>query len=732
MRHKATLFAIGLSAALAYGQDDLSAMEKRGSKLYENYDYKAAAKHLSAVDEKSAETYRKLAHSYVMTEEYQLAEQTYQSLYESSARIPQDMIDYSRILMMNGRYEKAEEVLKAYSALSPSDAEARRYELLTESLNGYTVTGGNFAVSPWEMNTCDQDFAPAMSDGVMYFTSTRSHKPSFVHRRWNGNRKPFLDVYRVDDEDKKTEKAELFGKTSKKYHDGPIAFSRDGKFAFITRNETRGRSENGVLNFSLLVSEKTLDGWSDPMLLPFSSLEYSTGHAAVSPDGNTLVFASDMPGGKGGSDLYMVTRTGGNWSTPVNLEKINTAGDEMFPYFQGEKVFMFSSDGLPGYGGLDVFAGPWKDNTVTRFRNLGAPLNSPHDDFSPYIDPAMTMGYIASNRDGGQGSDDIYRFTMAKPISFGWTVEGVARDMSGKALPGTRIVLRNSEGSVIGEDFTDDAGNFSFETELPGSFVLVGTRSNYFQGESVVAVREDSPDEIMKDVILEKDPGFALAAVVTDKSSRIPLEGVKVTLLNNMTGISEIKSTNAAGEVLSPIRDKKLNERISYNIRLEKPGYLSKTVTYNRELNKEGRYVVSDELNLTLQKADIGVDLGKAMDLKPIYFDYGKYTIRTDAAVELDKIVQIMNENPSMIVELGSHTDCRGSAKANKTLSQKRAAASATYIQKRITNPSRISAMGYGESRILNGCECEGKVKPVCGEDEHALNRRTEFLILKM
>ncbi len=133
-----------------------------------------------------------------------------------------------------------------------------------------------------------------------------------------------------------------------------------------------------------------------------------------------------------------------------------------------------------------------------------------------------------------------------------------------------------------------------------------------------------------------------------------------------------------------------------------------------------------------MQKMDVGVDLAKAIDLKPIYFDVAKYAIRPDAAVELDKIVKIMNENPTMTVELGSHTDCRGTAKKNKDLSQKRAQSSADYIKKRITNPERISGMGYGETKILNGCACEGKIKSTCSETEHQENRRTEFIILKM
>ncbi|MEY3505173.1 MAG: hypothetical protein RL349_1771, partial [Bacteroidota bacterium] len=106
--------------------------------------------------------------------------------------------------------------------------------------------------------------------------------------------------------------------------------------------------------------------------------------------------------------------------------------------------------------------------------------------------------------------------------------------------------------------------------------------------------------------------------------------------------------------------------------------------------------------------------------------------IRKDAAIELDKIVKVMNENPTMVIELGSHTDCRSSIQFNETLSANRAKASAAYIKQRISKPERIYGKGYGESRLLNDCGCEGTVKSTCTEAEHQLNRRTEFIIIKM
>lgn len=142
--------------------------------------------------------------------------------------------------------------------------------------------------------------------------------------------------------------------------------------------------------------------------------------------------------------------------------------------------------------------------------------------------------------------------------------------------------------------------------------------------------------------------------------------------------------------------------------------------------------VVNTSLTSSLEKIEVGKDLGKMLDVKPIYFDLGKSDIRPDAAAELDKIVAAMNENPTIEIELGSHTDCRGSKASNAKLSDARAKASAEYVQSRITNPKRIFGKGYGESKLVNGCACEGKKPSTCTEEEHQANRRTEFKIIKI
>jgi outer membrane protein OmpA-like peptidoglycan-associated protein len=167
-------------------------------------------------------------------------------------------------------------------------------------------------------------------------------------------------------------------------------------------------------------------------------------------------------------------------------------------------------------------------------------------------------------------------------------------------------------------------------------------------------------------------------------------------------------------------------------ISIKKPGYLDKTANLTYTVTQTETINLHELIDMGIGKIEVGGNLADMIDINPIYFDLGKYIIRPDAALELDKIVGIMNKYPDMVVELGSHTDCRSSKAFNQKLSQNRAKASADYIKSRITTPSRISGVGYGESKLKINCPCEGTVKSSCPEEEHAKNRRTEFIIKKV
>ena len=317
---------------------------------------------------------------------------------------------------------------------------------------------------------------------------------------------------------------------------------------------------------------------------------------------------------------------------------------------------------------------------------------------------------------------DIYTFgTVLK------TVRGTATGKKGNPLADAEIKLIDFELGEIETVYSDVNGDYSFLAEPERNFELKGVKDGYF-GDANSLDTKSEDDIIISNLSLEKDPGISLFIEVFDSETNLPLDSVMVTILDNMIDKTDSTLTDATGSFIKPLANKKLQERGSFNIRLEKQGYLVITETYNVLFDKEGQYNVLEDLHIKLEKIEVGLDLTNVIDVKPIYFDLGKYKIRDDAALELDKIVQVMNDNPKMVIELGSHTDSRGSAKSNQSLSDKRAKASADYIKTRITNPERISGKGYGEEKLVNDCADDVQ----CTAEQHQENRRTEFIIIEM
>lgn len=722
------LFLATISSTSAFSQ---KTMTKKGAERYNNYDYISAVDHLESVSTRTTDAQRQLAASYNQLGDYAKAEECFGVIAQRNDRIPIDILNYAKALMKNGKYEEAQLQMDIYKELNPCDEDTELFRELPAKVEEYNANFDNFSVKNLEVNSEEEDFAPVVTNGILYFASSRG-KRAAVNRKWIGNELSFLDVYTAKIDNKQMVDLEAVPNKdiNKKYHEGPVAFAKNGSEMFITRNNYGGVSKEGIINLKLLISAKNGEGWDVPVELPFNSSEYSVGHATASPDGSFIVFASDMPGGEGGSDLYLSRRESGAWSLPKPLCLLNTPGNEVFPYFHESGILMFSSDGHPGLGGLDMFVAQWNDGEIGRMMNAGAPLNSSSDDFTPWINSDLTAGYFASNRKNGKGDDDIYSFTMEVPFLFGRLFQGIALDRDGKPMDNASVFIRNEQGEIVKEGTTDENGFYSLTSDAVGDLDIIFKKKGYFDLKLPVLVLDDSPDIIERNVAMEVDPGYSLLYSIRDRRTKVVLENVRITAVDNFSGAQEIIYTDEDGLSLRPILNKKVGDKISYSIRLEKEGYITKGSTYNRVIDREGTYDLSEEMNINMEKIAVGVDIAQATEIQPIFFDFNKFDIRPDAALELDKIVRIMNENPTMVVELGSHTDCRGSAKFNQILSQKRAEASAQYIRLRISNPDRIYGKGFGEYKILNGCICEGGRVPTYSDEEHAINRRTEFVIV--
>ncbi len=712
-----------------FGQSSL----KKANNYYHNYSYTKVIEKLEGEKQITTDAQRKLAESYKITGNFAEAETIYSKIAEAADKTPQDIYAYAQILKMNAKYAEAQKQMDAYATLNADD---RRTQLYNQNKT-YTIDllkdKGQFEIKNLAVNSAEQDFGVTYFKNEMVYTSSKNDINA-AYRRWNGNNLPFLDLYAGKaEENGEITNSKKISSLNKKYHEGPSSYNKEGSIVMYTQDNYQSKSSDGIRKLELMESTFKDGKWSEKIPFPLNNKEYSVGHPSLSADGNTLYFASDMPGGIGGVDIYKVVRNAyGTWGKAENLgDKINTEGNEMFPFIHESGLFFFSSDGRPGLGGLDVFATQLKNNQITKVINLGTPVNGSKDDFSFVLNETKTKGYFSSNREGGKGDDDIYGFNLLKPIKFEKTIKGTAQDKNGNLLANVKVDLFDPEGKLINTVVTNNNGDYVFDVENLGQYKLSGQKESYMSGNNTVVVPDDK-DLVESNLVLEKDPGMSLVAIITDAKTKQPLNGAKVTILEKENQPFDVFETKANEYYRRALPNHKVGDKIEYKIKVEKKGYLTKEVNFQYLISKKGDINIHEALDVSLSRLEVGGDLAKMIDIKPIYFDLGKFNIRKDAAIELDKIVKIMNEYPYMEVELGSHTDCRATAVFNEKLSGNRANASAEYIKKSITNPERISGKGYGESKLKNGCACEGAVKSTCTEEEHQQNRRTEFIILKV
>ena len=694
----------------------------KGNLLYEGYSFIESIEKYEALSDKTIDIKRKLAHAYFNTENFAKTEIYFSEIVNDENRINDDIYNYAAVLLINERYTEAEKWMKVYYENNSSDSRGEKFANNAGFYKNLLSDKNQFKIKNININSEQQDFGTSYFNNKIVYASTKQ-QTRFINRKWNWNRLPYLNMYTAEKSGGELSEIKAFnGLINKKYHDGPATFNESGTLMVFTRNNYLNKSQDGVVKLQLYFSELKDGNWQDPTPFLYNSKEYSLGHAALSADGKTMYFASDMPGGFGGVDLYKAElQDNGSWSNLRNLGKnVNTEGNEMFPFIHNDGYLFFSSNGLLGLGGLDIFMTKVNGEVYSKPINPGFPLNSSKDDFAFIIDSEMKTGYFSSNREGGKGSDDIYSFKMLKP--FGLELIGTALDQNGNILAETQVVLFDENGKIIGIVTTDESGKYSFNVEPETKYKLKGKKEKFIDSETIIDT-EGAIGEIKNDIVLEEKPDISFYCIVKDRKTNEPVEDVSVILLNKETNLTGEFVTKQSGDFIKTVEGKKLKDDIKYKLILSKDGYMSKSVEYNKAIETDG----SQELIVFIDKVEVGMDLNDIIEIKPIYFDLNKYNIRPDASIELDKIVKVMNENPQMVVELGSHTDSRGSDSYNLKLSDRRAKSSAKYIKANINNPDRIYGKGYGELKLKN--KCKNGVK--CSEELHQENRRTEFKIIK-
>jgi outer membrane protein OmpA-like peptidoglycan-associated protein len=480
---------IGISLS-AFAQEK-SSKEKRGDKYFTKYAFDKAIDTYTHTKNLTTEGQRRLAVSLHNLNQSTESEIAYSKLVsETSGVLPEDHYNYAMILKANGKYDQSNAEMDKFSALKPADLRVKSYLSGRSGFAELLKDQGKYKIVHLDVNTDAEDFGTSYFKNKIVFASSRE-RPKFVKRRYNWNNQPFLDMYVSEVEKGQLKKPVNFDKSlNRKMHDGPATFSNDGNFMAFTRNDYDTKKKDKIVELQICFSSFKDGKWSAPEPFMQNNKEYSVGQPCLTADGNTMYFVSDMPGGFGGADLYRSTKNGkGEWSKAENLgDKINTEGDEMFPFYEeSNEVLFFSSNGRFGLGGLDVFACATNGSAFGTVVNAGAPLNTASDDFAAIIDSKMASGYVSSNRAGGSGDDDIYSYDLLKDLGIGKKIKGIAKDKAGAAIPQTFVTLLDENGKTIDTLTTKMEGKYVFLVDSDKKYKLTGKKKGYMEGDTSVS-----------------------------------------------------------------------------------------------------------------------------------------------------------------------------------------------------------------------------------------------------
>lgn len=636
------LFCLTFICSFSFDSYSQQSKVNSADKKYDNYAYIDAIKTYERIAEKgykSEDIFKKLGNSYYFNSDFEGSAKWYGELFAMNTTVePEYYYRYAQSLKSTGQTDKANKILDEFSAKFKNDNRGKLFKENVNYLDQIKANSGRYKIEDAGINSKYSDYSSFVYDNKIYFASARD-TGNFSQRKhkWTGEYFTNLYVADVDPTTGSSAKVNKF-KTSinTRFHESSPVFTKDGKTVYFTRNNyvngKKGKDDNKITLVKIYKGTLENNKWNITEL-PFDSDNYSTAHPALSPDEKTLYFASDMPGTFGQSDIYKVSINTNGYGSPENLGKtINTEGKETFPYVTSENEIYFASDGRPGLGGLDVFVGQIENNgTISNIQNVGSDINSPKDDFAYIIDPATRRGYFSSNKDGGQGSDDIYKFLETRRLKCLQELTGIITDSETNViLPGTKVTLYDNQSVIKNNTISDSNGSYSFAVEC---------------GKT-------------------------------------------------------------------------------YNVRAEKEDYTTKevSVTIGKITGKTNLPIALDK---SICKVTVGDDLGKCFGIKMIYFDLDKSNIRSEAALDLEKILDVLNNNPKMRLDIRSHTDSRATFKYNEALSDRRAKSTIQWLVKNGIAPNRLTGKGYGETQLVNGCS-DGVN---CTEEQHQMNRRSEFII---
>ena len=618
------------------------------AKDFERYNYvnaqKSYVKFAESGDE-SIEVVKSLADTYYFNSQYDKAAVWYNKLLTNySDQISAEYYFKASLSLKSlGDYKGADYIMSEYIKRTDKIIIRNEFNSNQQYLDTIEKNSNLYSISKTSINSSKSDFGPSYYGSSQVVFASANKGSGSEDYTWTGE--PFLDLHiaDIDVNGDLVNNTPFNGGINTKFHESSTTFTKDLKTMYFTRNnyfkgEEKWDDENTIKLKLYRASMQDDDSWGNVEELPFNSDQYSVAHPSLSLDEKRIYFSSDMPGTFGKSDIWYVDIIDKeNYGRPVNLgPNINTEERESFPYISSENVLYFSSNGLMGLGGLDIFMTALNSKGFpTSTTNLGEPVNSRYDDFGLIINPEINRGYLSSNRDGfdGSSSDEIYTFFEDICLV---SLAGVVTDIrTGDLIPGSKVQLIGEDLEVIAEQIVGEDARYNFKKDIIDCSILY--RITAGNGKAYKPASKDlTTPSISQDIIVDLALDWATECAPND--------------------------------------------------------------------------------------------LGCILELKPLYFDFDKSFIRADAAVELQKVLEAMNEYPEMIISFESHTDSRGNDIYNENLSERRAKSTRGWLLDRGISPDRLTAKGFGESQLLN--QCANGVR--CSEEEHQQNRRSFFRIIYM
>ena len=603
---------------------------KKADRLFDRFEFiKAAKEYLKLANDEANDYYviSRLADSYYNIFDTKNAEKWFEKIVkENDIEI---IYKYTQMLKANGKYKESNIWMTKFSEMKPYDSRAVAFRNTPNYIDKIIEKGKKFNIQNLSINSEYSDFGSTMFNNKLYFIS--SEEPGFLEKPYSWSNEGFLNIYSsyINENGSYLERVELDDLNSK-YHEGVITFMADGNTAYFTREsyfeKEYEKSEDSKTKYSQIYiyrASKKNGKWLSIESLKINDQNYSNKNPMIGPKGEYLYFSSNMPGGYGQYDIYKAKiNEDGSIGDPLNLgQKINTEGQEGFPFMSEDKIIYFSSDGHLGLGGLDVFYSKNIDTKWSNVRNVGIPVNSGADDFAFMING--DDGYISSNRPGGVGKDDIYAIKKIMPLCDILFTTNIIDSKTKESISSATTSISDNTGIIDNTKITSEKGLAEFMLECEDEIQLMVSKTGY--ESKMLDLKFSDIDPPVLDVYL------------------------------------------------NPIEEIIVEEKIILN---------------------------------------------------PIYFDFDKSNITNKAAFELDKLVAIMEKYPDMVIRAESHTDARGPASYNRGLSDRRAKSTAQYVISKGISEERISGVGKGEDEPKVDCS-QG-----CSKEEHAQNRRSEFIIV--